>query len=53
MDTERQDEALTNEAIDPAWWAHLATNESDADHAVVHWLTPVTDEEHATAPAVD
>jgi hypothetical protein len=29
---------------------HLAINESDADHDVVHWLTPVTDEEYATAP---
>jgi quercetin dioxygenase-like cupin family protein len=26
--------------------------EGDADHAVVQWLTPVTDEEYA-APAVD
>ncbi|MCW2620080.1 MAG: hypothetical protein JWR28_3229, partial [Modestobacter sp.] len=32
---------------------HLAINESDADHAVVHWMTPVTDEEYAAAPAVD
>ena len=32
---------------------HLAINEADADHAVVHWLTPVTDEEYAAAPAVD
>ncbi|MCH5671043.1 hypothetical protein [Streptomyces gilvus] len=24
---------------------HIAINESDADHDVVHWLTPVTDEE--------
>jgi hypothetical protein len=31
---------------------HLAINESDADHDVVHWLTPVTDEEYAAAPAV-
>ena len=30
---------------------HLAINEADADHAVVHWLTPVTDEEYAAAPA--
>ena len=32
---------------------HLAINEADADHAVVHWLTPVTDEEYAAAPAAD
>ena len=31
---------------------HLAINEADADHAVVHWLTPVTDEEYAAAPPV-
>ncbi|PZH11578.1 cupin domain-containing protein [Streptomyces sp. NTH33] len=30
---------------------HVAINEGDADHAVVHWLTPVTDEEYAAAPA--
>jgi quercetin dioxygenase-like cupin family protein len=30
--------------------AHLAINEGDADHDVVHWLTPVTDEEYAAAP---
>ena len=30
---------------------HLAINEADAEHAVVHWLTPVTDEEYAAAPA--
>lgn len=29
---------------------HVAINEGDADHAVVHWLTPVTDEEYAAAP---
>src|SRR3954447_22315509 len=32
---------------------HLAINEADADHDVVHWLTPVTDEEHGAAPAAD
>ncbi|MEU9592318.1 cupin domain-containing protein [Streptomyces sp. NPDC048219] len=32
---------------------HLAINEADADHDVVHWLTPVTDEEYAAAPATD
>ncbi|WP_229924171.1 hypothetical protein [Streptomyces capillispiralis] len=26
-------------------------NEADADHDAVHWLTPVTDEEYAAAPA--
>ncbi|SDL86609.1 hypothetical protein SAMN05660642_01062 [Geodermatophilus siccatus] len=31
---------------------HLAINEADAEHAVVHWLTPVTDEEYGAAPAV-
>ena len=31
----------------------LAINEADDDDAVVHWLTPVTDEEYAAAPAVD
>jgi quercetin dioxygenase-like cupin family protein len=30
---------------------HLAVNEGDADHAVVHWRTPVPDEEYAAAPA--
>ncbi len=32
---------------------HVAINEGDDDHAVVQWLTPVTDEEYAAAPAVD
>lgn len=32
---------------------HLAINEGDDDHAVVHWLTPVTDEEYTAAPATD
>ena len=32
---------------------HLAINEADAEHAVVHWLAPVTDEEYAAAPATD
>ncbi|MFK4599060.1 (R)-mandelonitrile lyase [Streptomyces pristinaespiralis] len=32
---------------------HPAINEADADHDVVHWLTPVTDEEYAAAPTVD
>ena len=32
---------------------HLAINEGDADHAVVHWLTPVSDEEYTAAPVVD
>lgn len=25
--------------------------EADEEHAVVHWLTPVTDDEYAAAPA--
>ena len=29
---------------------HLAINETDNDHDVVHWLTPVTDEEYTAAP---
>jgi hypothetical protein len=29
---------------------HLALNEADDDHAVVHWLDPVTDDEYAAAP---
>jgi len=29
---------------------HLAINEADHDHDVVHWLTPVTHEEYAAAP---
>ena len=33
--------------------AHLAVNEGDADHAVVHWLTPVSDAEYTATPAVD
>ena len=31
---------------------HLAINEADAEHDVVHWLQPVTDDEYAAAPAV-
>jgi len=31
---------------------HVAINEADAEHAVVHWLTRVTDEDYAVAPAV-
>ncbi|MFF3917223.1 hypothetical protein ACFYZB_27775 [Streptomyces sp. NPDC001852] len=27
--------------------------QSDTDHDVVHWLTPVTPEEYAAAPTVD
>ncbi len=30
---------------------HLAINEGDDTHDVVHWLRPVTDAEYATAPA--
>jgi quercetin dioxygenase-like cupin family protein len=32
---------------------HLAISEAHAEHAVVHWLTPVSDEEYAAVPAVD
>jgi quercetin dioxygenase-like cupin family protein len=32
---------------------HPAINEADAEHAVVHWLTPVTDEEYLAGPAPD
>jgi hypothetical protein len=32
---------------------HLAINEADPAHPVVHWLTAVTDEEYAAAPAID
>ena len=32
---------------------HLAINEGDADHDVVHWLTPVTDDEYAATPTTD
>jgi quercetin dioxygenase-like cupin family protein len=31
--------------------AHLAINEGDPDHAVVHWLDPVTDEEYTAPPS--
>ena len=31
---------------------HLALNEADDDHAVVHWLMPVTDDEYAAAPTI-
>ncbi|MEU4390198.1 cupin domain-containing protein [Kribbella sp. NPDC023855] len=31
---------------------HLALNESDPTHALVHWLTPVTDEEYNAAPSI-
>ena len=31
---------------------HVAINEADEQHDVVHWLTPVTDEEYAAAPAL-
>jgi hypothetical protein len=30
---------------------HVAINEGDDDHDVVHWLAPVTDEEYLAAPA--
>ena len=30
---------------------HLAINESDDQHDIVHWLQPVTDDEYATTPA--
>ena len=29
---------------------HLAINEGDDQHDVVHWLEPVTDEAYAAAP---
>lgn len=29
---------------------HLAINEADDDHAVVHWLQPVTDDEYSAPP---
>jgi hypothetical protein len=32
---------------------HLALDEADDEHAVVQWLTPVTDEEYGAAPATD
>jgi quercetin dioxygenase-like cupin family protein len=32
---------------------HLAINEGDDDHPVVHWLTPATDQEYAAAPAAE
>ena len=32
--------------------AHVAINEADAEHDVVHWLHHVTDDEYAAAPAV-
>jgi hypothetical protein len=32
---------------------HLAINEGDDQHAVVHWLEPVTDEVYAAAPPLD
>ena len=30
---------------------HVAINEGDDDHDVVHWLDPVTDEEYHSTPA--
>ena len=32
---------------------HLAINEADDQHDVVHWLAPVTDDEYAAAPGVE
>ena len=32
---------------------HVAINEADDDHAVVHWLTPVTDAEYSAAPSIE
>jgi quercetin dioxygenase-like cupin family protein len=32
---------------------HLAINEADDQHDVVHWLEPVTDTEYAAAPRTD
>ena len=31
---------------------NLAITEGDADHDVVYWLVPVTDEDYGAAPAV-
>ncbi|MCW2780438.1 MAG: Cupin 2 conserved barrel domain protein [Marmoricola sp.] len=30
---------------------HLAINEGDQDHAVMHWLAPLTNTEYTAAPA--
>jgi hypothetical protein len=32
---------------------HIAINESDADHEVVHWLEPVTNDEYNAATALE
>ena len=32
---------------------HVAINEGDDQHDVVHWLTPVTDDEYAAPPATE
>jgi quercetin dioxygenase-like cupin family protein len=32
---------------------HVAINEGDDDHAVVHWLDPVTDVEYAAATTIN
>ena len=32
---------------------HIAINESDDQHDVVHWLQPVTDDDYAAAPTQD
>lgn len=55
----RPGDRLLSEADEEHWhgaapnrlMVHVATNEGDGDHAVVHWLTPVSDEEHGAAPA--
>ena len=31
---------------------HLAINEADKEHDVVHWLTPVTDDAYAAEPTL-
>ncbi|WP_022908938.1 (R)-mandelonitrile lyase [Aestuariimicrobium kwangyangense] len=46
------DEEHWHGAAPNRFMVHLAINEADADHAVVHWLEPVTDAEYGAAPPI-
>ena len=46
----RTDEEHRHGAARNRLLAHLAINQADDQHDVVHWLEPVTDTEYAVAP---
>ncbi|WP_432511543.1 (R)-mandelonitrile lyase [Kineococcus sp. SYSU DK001] len=45
------DEEHWHGAAPGRFMVHLAINEGDDENAVVHWSTPVTDEEYSAPPA--